>query len=55
VYREYFTVTPHGFFFRGRVLPTVEHVITMFKKDPNYRCACSPLRWNLDSNSIAVV
>jgi hypothetical protein len=37
VYREYFTVTPHGFFFRGRVLPTVEHVITVFKKNPNYR------------------
>lgn len=37
VYREYFTVTPHGFFFRGRVLPSVEHVITAFKMNPNYR------------------
>ncbi|WIA22113.1 hypothetical protein OEZ85_004454 [Tetradesmus obliquus] len=37
VYREYFTVTPHGFFFRGRLMPSVEHVISAFKQNPNYR------------------
>lgn len=37
VHREYFTITPYGYFFRQRVQPTVEHVVSAFKKNPNYR------------------
>eukprot|EP00879_Flechtneria_rotunda_P018911 GHRR01019849.1.p1 GENE.GHRR01019849.1~~GHRR01019849.1.p1 ORF type:complete len:307 (+),score=147.19 GHRR01019849.1:850-1770(+) len=37
VHREYFTITPNGYFFRGKVYPSVEHVISAFKTRPNYK------------------
>eukprot|EP00878_Enallax_costatus_P016946 GHUV01017789.1.p1 GENE.GHUV01017789.1~~GHUV01017789.1.p1 ORF type:complete len:213 (+),score=87.26 GHUV01017789.1:924-1562(+) len=37
VHREYFTITPDGFFFRQRTLESVEHVISAFKSKPNFK------------------
>lgn len=34
VHKEPFHATPKGFYFRSRTLPSVEHVLAAFKKQP---------------------
>lgn len=37
IYREWFNITPKGYYFRGRTYPEVERVLDAFKRDPNYK------------------